>query len=207
LDTDQPPSYSLQFVPGEGNANLKIVPAHKTKMLTHIGQWCMAFATYMAVYTDKYPGHIKTLLTYEAKIKNMAHRGGDWLRYDIQFRKLRQSQPIPWDKPHMELWVDCLTSPATNFRTPFNRSSSFQNNNRQQGSRLQNHQSFRNNQVFHNNQPSHNNQSFRRQNRNNAQTNRSEHPHWSCYTYHDTGKCTRTGCNFSHTCYKCHSTM
>ena len=98
------PGYKLVSEEGE---TLQLAPSKQTKLITSLGQWCSAFQVYITIFCQKYPDQLPHLMTYMATIKNLAHKNGNYLRYDEEFRYLRQSMSLPWNITHTGLLVDC----------------------------------------------------------------------------------------------------
>jgi hypothetical protein len=181
FEPDQPTEYSIRFKPGSIN-ELQLAPEKQTsKPITTIAHWCGAFNIFLTVYSRKYPERIPDMLTYQSHVKQLAARGGDWVKYDRVFRELRQSENIPWNKKVIDLWVDCRDAPP--------RINTY---NKQFGNNK-----FRNNQPFRGGQYG---------GQYGGQSNagikpRGNHPKGYCYAYHDQGRCTKQNCNFNHKCY------
>jgi hypothetical protein len=177
-DPDVPGEYDLRLIPGSNGGQIKLTPAKDTNVITNIGQWSKAFHVYMSVYTQRFPDQTRNLLIYENKIRHLAFIGGDWIRYDQQFRKLKSKNPIHWGKTQMELWIEC------NRANPYAKQSfSYKQAGRAKGSRpfsRPGRGGFRGNQSFR----------------------APRHPPGTCFEFHDGGKCNKKECSFSHTCYK-----
>jgi hypothetical protein len=73
-----------------------------------IEDWITAFMTYMSVYIQKCPSESQHLLKYLQIVRGIAHRGGDFHKYDDSFRRMRQSTPAPWDTLHTELFLQVM---------------------------------------------------------------------------------------------------
>ena len=76
---------------------------HKAPLTIH--QWTDAFLLFMAVYIEKFPDQAPHLLKYCYFIRDMHKMLGDgsWRLYDEEFRQLRESTVLPWQKPLEEL--------------------------------------------------------------------------------------------------------
>jgi hypothetical protein len=175
-ESDVPGEFDLKLIPGAKGGQIKLTPAKHPKPVNTIGQWCSFFYVYMSVYTDKHPTQAKYMLIYEQQIRSLAFKGGDWLKYDERLRKLRAKTPIPWGKRHIDLWMECASAPAkvTQFGRQFaGRGKPFR--------------------PFRQSAPTRD-RSFR--------PSTGNHPPGSCFQFHDTGKCTRRVCPFTHTCYR-----
>ena len=81
----------------------------KSKFLS-LGQWQMAFNTFVAVYTVKYLLKVAALLKYCEIVRDIANKSGNWRYYNQQFRYLRQTNPekFPWDRVMWELWNQAI---------------------------------------------------------------------------------------------------
>ena len=104
---DQDPSLNLVY---SQNRSISLAP-QKQKAIDNLGQWCSAFSIYLTVRCQKYPHELPQLMTYMNTVKNLAHRNGNYLKYDQEFRYLRQSDILPWNTTHFGLWSECRDSP------------------------------------------------------------------------------------------------
>lgn len=79
----------------------------KPKTPLSIQQWTDAFLIYMAIYIEKYPEQAPHLLKYCFFIREMHKMLGEksWRVYDENFRMLKESADLPWQKPVEELRV------------------------------------------------------------------------------------------------------
>lgn len=84
-----------------------------SKPKTPIQQWTDAFLIYMAIYIEKYLEQAPRLLKYCFFIREMHKMFGNksWRVYDENFRMLRESSDLQWQKPVEELRVQ-FTIPA-----------------------------------------------------------------------------------------------
>ena len=187
-DTASVPVYDIDISSSLGSGKVRLNTGKQPNNFTNIAQWYESFHIFMSVYCQKYPHESLPLLSYQYTIKSIANDGGDWLRYDIQFRKLFRGRKVPWNKPHVELYMKCnkrqaqarqaqqpYTPPQTQTYPKLPTNSSKPNNNR----------SFRSSRP-------------------NQQSNskaKSRHPLGSCFDYHDYGKCTKPQCSYVHACY------
>ena len=145
LDSD----FIEEFVPnnkfelvGQLGESLMVAPKKAAKSIVNLGQWCSAFSVYIDVYCQKYPNELSAMFTYMNTIKKLAHRNGNYIMYDREFRFMRQRQNMPWNITHSGLWLECrdpLNALKPN-RNQKNKSSSagkpYQNN---QGAKKSNH--------------------------------------------------------------------
>ena len=83
----------------------RLVPARSKKQISNITQWSQAWDIYMSVYSRRYPEQTHNLVTYSSKVKDLAAKGGDFLKYDTGFRKARARFMSPWEIPDLELWL------------------------------------------------------------------------------------------------------
>ena len=97
-------------VVARGQSEFRIIQQAPPKKIDHIGQWNSAFMIYLAIYCKKYPNQISNLIQYSKRVRSLASKGGDWSRYDSEFRKLRESEFNDWADTDWELWFECLTS-------------------------------------------------------------------------------------------------
>ncbi|XP_064632926.1 uncharacterized protein LOC135491161 [Lineus longissimus] len=91
--------------------------------ITSFSQWQSAFAIFQSIYLDKFPAVSKQLLSYEASVKDLMVRGGDWMFYDEGFHRNMGVNPRQWDEPLWELWVRAIhqkrNNPAQINQQPF----------------------------------------------------------------------------------------
>lgn len=102
----------------------------KNQNLISIDQWTTAFFNFMAIYIEKKPQDAPHLLKYGSVIREIAANNGDaaWRYYDENFRKLRQSNNLPWQTTLSELLVSACTIHRAKqpFRSSFrNKSDKF----------------------------------------------------------------------------------
>lgn len=105
----QTPQFTLQI---DHHSNFTINPTSRTRKITNVESWTTAFIRFMAVYTVKYPAEFQQLLKYTEIVRDIARRrpGLAFLYYDSQFRMLRESFLMPWDRIHTEYWLMACTS-------------------------------------------------------------------------------------------------
>ncbi len=86
----------------EGIATLVQLPS-KRKPLTYT-EYQAAWRSYKAVYLEKYPNEVQSLLVFENDVFMFANQGLDWETYDEQFRHAREANNYPWDamRPDLE---------------------------------------------------------------------------------------------------------
>ena len=77
-----------------------------------IGDWAMAFGTYMAIRVQSKPSLAIPLATYLTIITRLAREapGQSWQRYDRLFRQASASNPdLPWDRREPDIWLAAIT--------------------------------------------------------------------------------------------------
>lgn len=89
----------------EGQQSLVLVPSTKTHPLHTIDQWMSTFHIYVSIYAERVPQDTPALMKYGSIVKELATLGANWKFYDENFRKLRESQGVPWNQVHSELWL------------------------------------------------------------------------------------------------------
>ena len=163
---------------------IQVVKPKPPKGITNIDQWSHAFNIYTSMYTRKYTNQTHNLLTYASKIRELASKGGDYIRYDEEFRRSRARFGNPWEIPDIQLWVDCnqagLQTQVVNIINSLNKS----NNLTFQGPTFQPPTTF---------QPPPTSDT--------PTNTKPKHPNGACYTFHNQGRCGRADCKFSHLCY------
>ena len=98
-------TFKVQNGQGGGQPTLSLVPSVKKQPVHTIEQWTTAFQAFVAVYCERFPSETAQLMKYGATVRDLAQRGANWKFYDENFRMLRQSELIPWDQIHSELWL------------------------------------------------------------------------------------------------------
>lgn len=102
-DDDQ---YTIKFETKKGGQPSVVLAPHAKRVTLHsIDQWTSAFQIYVAIYTEPATKDTPALMKYGSVIRELATLGANWQFYHANFRKLRQSQGIPWDQIHSELWL------------------------------------------------------------------------------------------------------
>ena len=89
----------------EGQQSLVLVPSTKKHPLHTIDQWMSAFQIFVSIYAERVPQDTPALMKYGSIVKELATLGANWKFYDENFRKLRESQGVPWNQVHSELWL------------------------------------------------------------------------------------------------------
>lgn len=64
-----------------------------------------AFQIFLSIYAERVPQDTPALMKYGSIVKELATLGANWKFYDENFRKLRESQGVPWNQVHSELWL------------------------------------------------------------------------------------------------------
>ena len=74
--------------------------------ITNISQWTDAFLMFMAIYTERFPTEVASILKYVQLMRTMAFttKSNIFLSYDRDFRKLRAHNNMPWNVLHQELF-------------------------------------------------------------------------------------------------------
>ena len=98
-------TFKVQNGQGGGQPTLSLVASVKKQPVHTIDQWTAAFQAFVAVYCERFPSETAQLMKYGAIVRDLAQRGANWKFYDESFRMLHQSELIPWDQIHSELWL------------------------------------------------------------------------------------------------------
>ncbi|XP_052797108.1 uncharacterized protein LOC128229306 [Mya arenaria] len=103
------PQFSFQL---DQHSNFALRPSTRTQKIITIESWTSAFIKFTAVYTTKFPHEAAQLMKYAEIVRDIAARcpGLAFYHYDIHFRRLRESVPLPWDRLHTEFWLRACTS-------------------------------------------------------------------------------------------------
>lgn len=82
------------------------------RAIQNIEQWTNAMLVYAAVYIEGHPSELNAILTYINFVRSMARKtqGTAWRNYDETFRRVRESTPIPWDKPLINQYFEAVIS-------------------------------------------------------------------------------------------------
>ncbi|KAI8515695.1 hypothetical protein Bbelb_065080 [Branchiostoma belcheri] len=111
--------YTVNLDSLEGSPTLTLAsPSESNKQYLTLSQWSLAFSVYHYIYIQKHLARSPQLIMYSHLIRSLAERGAQWGKYDVLFRQLRHNTPnLPWDVPHMQLYVDAFnqfgSSPTT----------------------------------------------------------------------------------------------
>jgi len=100
--------------------DMSVAQTQKPRRITSIEAWTTAFVRYTAVYTSRFPHQAPQLCKYMEIVRDIATRGSSlaFATYDIKFRTLRQTIPMPWDRIHMEFWLMACTASITAYQSP-----------------------------------------------------------------------------------------
>ncbi|XP_052694795.1 uncharacterized protein LOC128173113 isoform X1 [Crassostrea angulata] len=92
----------------------------KPKLPMSIQRWTDAFLIFMGIFIEKYPEQAPHLLKYCYFIREMNKMLGDkaWRIYDENFRMLKETVELPWQKPVEELRIKAASS-NYQFQQPF----------------------------------------------------------------------------------------
>ena len=92
--------------------------ANNKRVPLSIEKWTNAMLVYAAVYIEAHPTDLNPLLTYVTFVRNMARKahGNAWQTYDETFRRVRETTPIPWDKPLINQYFEAI---VTGLQQPF----------------------------------------------------------------------------------------
>ena len=82
-----------------------MVPSTKKHPLHTIHQWMSTFQIFVSIYAERVPQDTPALMKYGSIVKELATLGANWKFYDENLRKLRESQGVPWNQVHSELWL------------------------------------------------------------------------------------------------------
>lgn len=84
-----------------------------------INQWTSAFLIFGSIHMQKTPSDAPHLFKYMYMIRDMCFtaKNDAWRYYDEEFRKLRQSSPLPWQEPLSELMMRANLQPTKSRQT------------------------------------------------------------------------------------------
>jgi hypothetical protein len=122
-DKNENLEYTMKITNNQQGPYINFVPTKQGTTISNIAQWFTAFDIFMVIYCKKYTNEISNLMTYRSKIRNLSSKGGDWIRYDIQYRKMKAIYNMNWEIPHFKLWLDCSLNPPkiNNNNNTYNR--------------------------------------------------------------------------------------
>jgi hypothetical protein len=103
--------YTMKVINSTQGPSINFVPAKQNNNINNISQWLYAFDIYMIIYCKQNINELDNMMIYRTKIRNLSLKGGDWIRYDSQFRKLKAKHDLRWEFTHVELWMDCIHNP------------------------------------------------------------------------------------------------
>jgi hypothetical protein len=77
------------------------------KQIKSIEQWTSAFIVFTSIYGQKNPNEAINLCKYMQVIRDTAYKfqGFGWRTYDENFRRLRASNPLPWEQLDIQLFI------------------------------------------------------------------------------------------------------
>ena len=77
-----------------------------------VNQWLSAMLIYGALYLPTHTHEIPDFFKYLDMIRNMASQTVSfaWRNYDETFRRAREAQPLPWDRPLIHQYVGAMLS-------------------------------------------------------------------------------------------------
>lgn len=151
-----------------------LVPRFQTFRIYNIEKWHEAFRIFVAIHTQKFANDAPGLMKYASLVNTIASEHGDWQFYDANFRKWKAQANISWDDFNTELYSRAMSRGIN--KSLFPKGNAFQKGKRQD-------------------------QPFREKGYN-SQSRKPNKP-YVCYTFNNTGKCTRNGCPFPHKCQLC----
>jgi len=90
-----------------------VVPNQRPRSISSIDAWTSAFLRFVAIYAMRFPFETPALIKYMEIVRDLARKrpGPAFIMYDAQFRHLRESVQIPWDRIHMESWFMATLQP------------------------------------------------------------------------------------------------
>jgi hypothetical protein len=106
-----------------GKSEYRLVKPKTKQSIKFIDQWTSAFLKFLAIYSEKFPNLIPSVIKHAEIVRELATRrtGMSWLIYDKKVRKDIAAGVITWGKLHYEYWVLATTmkqtGPSNNFRS------------------------------------------------------------------------------------------
>ena len=127
-ENSTPTGYDL--VNDRSSDTFQLTPRKPVRKIQGLGQWCSSFQIYLTILCQKFPGQLPHLMTYMNTIKHLAHKNGDYIKYDEEFRYMRQHINLPWNTTHSGLWLECFSNKQQNNSKQNKQKPNFQNNTR-----------------------------------------------------------------------------
>jgi hypothetical protein len=148
----------------------------------NVYQWLRLFATYAAVYTERFPAQAPSMFTYAIRILDLHHqyRGTAWHTYDENFRRVRAHCPtMPWHTVNWDMAMSSVHIPTTFQQTQKTATAAKQPFRGQPTGRPQAGQAGQ------------------------AAKGKRLTSRGHCFRFDQRGACTHTDCRFKHTCTIC----
>ena len=95
---------TVQLVETKDGSLIRMGPSRAPR-IRNISTWIRAFQIFMSVYTQRYKDATDQMFTYMRDVQELERAGGDWLMFDAEFRKERQSTLCPWNSFHQRLYA------------------------------------------------------------------------------------------------------
>ena len=114
------PNYSnltMQFQSNQTQPVLQFVK-NRRPPITQV-QWAAAWDEFISIYLEKYPDHLKPLMTYGKTIRSMMGNKYNWRKYDELFRRRRQfntnlnKKGKSWTELKIDLYLESMSKPET----------------------------------------------------------------------------------------------
>jgi hypothetical protein len=109
---DQDESFSLQLHQSGGVPTLRWCATESKKQLT-MNQWLKSWNRFSALFIQQYPQHSTGLAKHFETVRQVFSKNGDWHRYDESYRREISESRITWGCPHLELYLEALTTKGT----------------------------------------------------------------------------------------------
>ena len=100
-----------------------------TREIKTMDQWISAFHIFGAIYCEKYKDAGPALFKYMSIVRELAHKNGDWLEYDKNFRQTKCQFRVTWASMHHELWLMNILKEGENFATQNGNTQTYMYNN------------------------------------------------------------------------------
>jgi hypothetical protein len=122
-------TYSLQLSQSDGTPTLQRRPtARKSKL--HMTQWLSAWNRFSAIYLLQHPSLAGDIAKHFETVRAIFSKGGDWHQYDESFRTEIAHGRVCWGQPHLELYLQTMSSKSESYNKPQSYQKSAFNNNR-----------------------------------------------------------------------------
>jgi hypothetical protein len=122
----QPPAHVI------GDISILVNHRHKSPVKSY-KQWISCFHKFVAVYCrKKEPGGCPYAIRRHRGGHSRQRGGGDFIKYDEEFRKFRAMHPYPWDITFQDIYNRAFPGPTNNTSRPFHTLANLNQNQKRE---------------------------------------------------------------------------